>query len=348
MQLNILSRSVGRARVLGAGKVLQNTIKGLKQIGVDISLNEPISNHRYNWIHDAPERIIEAGFDRRPVLVGPNTATTPEDLPKFRRLLHPSSIYLFPSEWPLNAWKSMGFNECQCRVWAAGIELEKFPTQIRQSTNPDIVLIYFKSRAEELLSRTKELVVQCGSQFEVIRYGSYEECDYKSALSRAKYGIWIGGTESQGFALMEALASGLPLIVLDAQSLADNVHTVKDPLIPVFSKQFIESGASAAPYFDQCCGIKINESNLNKKTLEIFLKDIESFSPSSYVHEKFSLRQCAKRLVELAEELPDIDASSAKSGAVFAKSLYFLDLTTRAWPWKLASKRLINTITNWK
>ena len=92
MILNILSRSVGRLPVYGARKVLNNTVKGLIQRGVTISFNEPIAEHKWNWIHDAPEAIIEAGFVGKPVIVGPNTAVMPTDLPRFRKRLHPQSI----------------------------------------------------------------------------------------------------------------------------------------------------------------------------------------------------------------------------------------------------------------
>jgi hypothetical protein len=344
MRLNIVSRSVGRKRVFGAGKVLQNTLKGLANIGVEVRLNEPIADHQYNWIHDAPEGIIEAGFAGRPVLVGPNTATTPADLPRFRRQLNPSSIYLFPSDWPMKAWKAMGFDECRCRVWAAGIDLDCFPVRRRWRSDDDRVLIYFKHRADELLSKTEALVRECGWRYEIFRYGSYDETGYKAALARAKCGIWVGGTESQGFALMEALASGLPLLVLDAPSLADNVHEPCDPLVPRFPARFVASGAAAAPYFDPRCGLRIAAPELDRAVLERFFCDVERFAPASFVREGFSLEQSARRLTDLAEELPGMAARPATIGSTAAKLLRYFDLASRPWPWKLAGRRLLQRI----
>lgn len=340
MRLNIISRSYGRTRVLGAGKVLQNTLKGLAAIGVETRFNEPISSHRYTWIHDAPEGIIEAGFIGWPVLVGPNTAVTPGDLPRFRAKLHPSSIYLFPSDWPLKAWKASGFRECYSRVWAAGIDLSNFPARQRRHADTDRVLIYFKNRSDRLLSQVVKVVSETGYPYEIFRYGGYDEADYRRAIERAKCAVWVGGTESQGFALMEALASGLPLLVLDALSVTANTHNPRDPLVPKFPERFVASGATAAPYFDTRCGIKIAASELNRELLVRFLKDVELFSPAEYVRNEFSLEQCARRLIDLAQELPAIQSRNSPFGASCAMALRYIDLVTRPWPWKLARQRL--------
>jgi len=263
MILNIISHSASRNNISGPGKVLMNTLKGLAENGVGVRLNEPVVEHRYNWIHDSPEGIIEAGFSGKPVLVGPNTAASPDDLPKLRYPLNPASIYLFPSEWPMKAWKVSEFRECRCRVWAAGIDLDIFNKEQIRWNDSNHALIYFKHRSSELLSKVQQLIRDQGWDYETIKYGSYSEDEYRLALSKARFGIWVGGTESQGFALMEAMASGLPLLVLDAATLSENNYSVNNIQVPRFKSQFIASGASTAPYFDARCGwlIKANELN---------------------------------------------------------------------------------------
>ncbi len=343
MKLNILSRSIGKRRVLGATKVLQNTLKGLQAIGVEITLNEPVGKHEYNWVHDAPEGIIEAGCVGRPVLAGPNTAIIPTDLPRFRRHLHPSSIYLFPSEWPMHAWVASGFDECRMQVWAAGIDLEHFPPRRRCGSDPDRVLVYFKHRDEALLSRVLAIIRELGIDHDVIRYGGYHEDEYRQVLDRAKCAIWIGSTESQGFALMEAMASGLPLLVLDAKSLNDNVH---EPavLVPHFPKAFCATRATSAPYFDAHCGMKIDADDLTAELLGDFLDGIERFDPASFVRAAYTLEQGAWALVRLAEQLPVTAALGAAFHSFTAKGLRYLDLATRPWAWKLAGRKLLQRI----
>ena len=340
MILNIISHSIRRNNITGPGKVLINTLKGLAEIGVNVRFNEPVIEHRFNWIHDAPEGIIEAGFSGKPVLVGPNTAATPDDLPKFRYPLHPASIYLFPSEWPMKAWKATEFRECKCRVWAAGIDLHIFNKDHIHINDSNHALIYFKHRSIELLSKVQQLIRNQGWNYETIKYGSYSENEYRLALSKARFGIWVGGTESQGFALMEAMASGLPLLVLNAATLSENNYGIKNYQVARFRSQFIASGASTAPYFDARCGWIIDANELSGGLLKCFINELNAFDPASYVVEQFSLKQCARRLVDIAEELPLVQNNSKSMIQNISKTLHFVDLVTRWWPWKLAGQRI--------
>jgi hypothetical protein len=345
MIINILSRSFGRYPIYGARKVLNNTLKGLTQLGVTVRFNEPIAKHNWNWIHDAPEAIIEAGFVGKPVIVGPNTAVMPTDLPRFRKLLHPQSIYLFPSAWAETAWLSAGFSECRTEVWAAGIDLAKFTHRERTLNEPNHVLIYFKNRDKALLSYVTDVVTICGYTYESFIYGCYTEEDYRLALTKAKCGIWIGGTESQGFALMEALASGVPLIVLDAQSIGDNFYDFRNPLTPRFSAEFLATPATTAPYFSENCGIKILSHKLNETKLKEFLDKIESFSPAAYIAGEHSLDHAAKKLIGFFLQLSATNSSIASSWqANISRSLRYVDLATRLWAWRLLGRRIITRL----
>ena len=126
MTLNIISTQINRTRITGPKKVLDNTLKGLDKIGVKYVFNQPISDYKYNWIHDDGRAIVEAGFVKKPVLVGPNTAVLPKDLPKLRFKLPKGSIYLHPSKWCVEVWKVLGFDEAKLDFWPAGIDLDEF------------------------------------------------------------------------------------------------------------------------------------------------------------------------------------------------------------------------------
>jgi hypothetical protein len=342
MILNILSRSVGRYPIYGARKVLNNTLKGLIQLGVTVRFNEPIANHKWNWIHDAPEAIIEAGFVGKPVIVGPNTAVMPTDLPRFRKQLHPQSIYLFPSDWAETAWLRAGFSECRTKVWAAGIDLEEFTPRARTSNDPGHILIYLKNRDKALLTQVIDLVTLCGYTYETFIYGHYIEEDYKLALTKAKCGIWVGGTESQGFALMEALASGVPLIVLDAQSMGDNFFDFRNPLTPRFSAEFLATPATTAPYFSESCGVKILSHKLNEIELKAFAQRIETFSPAAYIAGAHSLDHAAEKLMGFFLQLSATNISIASRWqASLSRTLRYLDLATRCWAWRLLAHRFL-------
>jgi len=55
-----------------------------------------------------------------------------------------------------------------------------------------------------------------GHSVEELRYGSYEESDYRRALSRCRAMIFLCQHESQGIAYQEALASGVPVFAWTA------------------------------------------------------------------------------------------------------------------------------------
>jgi hypothetical protein len=343
MNLNIISRTIRREHGFGAAKVGQNTLKGLEKIGVNISINGSISDYLHNWIHDSRDGVIEAGLSGKPVLIGPNVAVTPSDLPRFRKHLHASTVFLFPSAWPMRAWQAVGFKECELRVWSAGIESHPFNKRRRVAKDPNHLLIYFKHRDPKLLTRVINLVSTCGYTFDLYAYGHYKQKDYERDLLKAKCGIWIGGTESQGFALMEALASGLPLIVLDVNSLNENLIDPSSHLTTKFSPIFVASGATSAPYFDKKCGLKISATQLNEEILNDFLNNIDIFDPAAYINDKHSLEHSAHHLVTIAKSLPDSDTSSnTPFQSEISKILSYADLATRKWPWKLLARKLVN------
>lgn len=194
--------------------------------------------------------------------------------------------------------------------------------------DPGHVLVYFKYRDEILLTQVTGVLERSSISYDVIRYGDYTEHEYIAALLRAKCGVWLGSTESQGFALMEAMATGLPLIVLDATSLDDNVHK-NDVPVPYFPRTFIGSGATSAPYFNKSCGLKILPEAFTGGLLSELFENIEDYDPSSYVRSSFSLRQSALRLLQIVQGLPPLERNGRAVSPTLVRCLHFMDLATR-------------------
>ena len=223
MIINIVSTQINKNQINGPKKVLINTLKGLNYLGIKYVFNRPINEYKYNWIHDDQKAIIEAGFVNKAVLIGPNTAVLPKDLPLLRKKLPKNSIYLHPSQWTKDSWNLLGYKETILELWPAGIDLNKFPKITRNDKIK--VLLYFKQRDLSLLNNAKLILEKLNLEYAVIHYGYYKEEEYLKALNECRFGIWIGCSESQGIGLQEALATNLPLIVLDAISLFDYIPT---------------------------------------------------------------------------------------------------------------------------
>jgi len=336
--LNIISTQVGRTKTTGPKKVLDNTLKGLDKIGVKYVFNQPISKYKYNWIQDDQSAIIEAGFARKPVLVGPNTAVLPKDLPKLRFKLPKGSIYLHPSRWCVEVWKDLGFSEAKLDFWPAGIDLNEFEKVDR--SGKEKILLYFKQRDKKLLDTAKKLLERKNLEYELIHYGYYKEEEYKKALKKSKFGIWIGCSESQGIGLQEALATNLPLIVLDATSLFDTVPTdAKNYIAYDFPKNLDSVRSTTAPYFDERCGIKIEKIDELENAIDKMFANFKHYKPREFVKENLSLEASAKKLVSFFENMK-VEHKKSYDYKKISKFIFYIGLIGQKWVWKWAFNKL--------
>ena len=296
MVINIISRSLFRGDVTGPSKVVKNTIKGLEMLGVVCVYNQPIKYHDYNWIHDDKKAIVEAGICNKPVIIGPNIATTPDELPLFRKKLNNGSILLLPSDWVGLLWDFYKFSEVKTRIWPVGIDTIKFYNVER--CNKSKVLVYFKQRDDSILTNTLSILNQLNFNYEVVYYGSYSEEEYIKILHNCLFGIWIGCSESQGIALQEAMSTNLPLIVIDSDSLLDAITLKTRKYIPYTFKTDVKNiKVTSAPYFDQSCGIVISNVNSLRGSINELLHSLDEFKPRNYIKEHLSLKVSATQLV---------------------------------------------------
>jgi glycosyltransferase involved in cell wall biosynthesis len=133
-------------------------------------------------------------------------------------------------------------------------------------------------------------------QFRVFRYGSYNESDYKRALQRSKFMLCLDAHESQGFALEEAMACNVPLLVMDATSMYDEmddgVHATYDHLRPKSLK------ATSVPYWSDECGLRITEKSELPNAVNTMLSTYATFTPRAYVERTLSDKVCMQRILE--------------------------------------------------
>jgi glycosyltransferase involved in cell wall biosynthesis len=176
--------------------------------------------------------------------------------------------------------------------WPVGIDTENYNIE-RNATDNSVVMIYYKRRDPKLLYRAIDLVKNMGLIPQVIKYGEYNEDQYKQILSKSKFGVWIGVSESQGIGLQEALASGLPLIVCDVNSLFES--SAKNEY--KFPEKLRNFKPTSAPYFDERCGIIINDFSKLGKAANEMLKNISYYNPREYIIDNLSLEKQALELL---------------------------------------------------
>ena len=339
MTVNIISTQYNRIRTTGPKKVLDNTLKGLDKLGIKYVFNKPINAYTYNWIHDDQKAIIEAGFVGKAVLVGPNIAVLPKDLPKFRKKLPKGSVYLHPSQWTIDIWNYLGYCESKLDFWPVGIDINKFKIVDRKDNTK--VLLYFKQRDLKLLEEAKIMLKTMNLEYELINYGFYNEETYIKVLSECRFGIWIGCSESQGIGLQEALATGLPLVVLDANSIFDSVPTdSRNYYTYDFPKEVKNVRTTTAPYFDDRCGIKIDDIHMLKESIIFMKNNIEKYNPREYIEENLTLEKSALSLVSFFGKM-DMKDSTRYNYRKISTVLFYIGLIFQKWAWKWAIRKII-------
>lgn len=235
---------------------------------------------------------------RIPCVVGPNLFVMPSDLPwcigKMDHLL-----YLHPAKWTVDAWENLGFSKCKLKSWPAGIDCQQF--QVNRRENSSEIMLYIKKRPEFIKERVLNDLMQFNFRINYIEYGNYTEYNFKNTLRNSAFGVWIGTTESQGIALEEALASGLPLVVLENKNVLDNTS-----INPRFaSKELKNVFATSIPHFDSSCGIVINDLNELKDAIDLMIQNYGKFDPSSFIKENLALEKQAEELLRYLSLLPE-------------------------------------------
>ena len=170
------------------------------------------------------------------------------------------------------------------------VNVEKFKPSIKD----DIPMLYFKQRDQDILKDVFEFLIKKYNNIRFFHYEQgYNENDYLDACSKSPFCIWLGRHESQGFALQECLSSDTPILVIDVESMLDEIDRYGNR--PWINGPFLK--ATAAPYFDKRCGIKTDVDNW-EEDFDVFIENLEKYSPRSYVVEELSGEALSKKWLE--------------------------------------------------
>ena len=303
--LNIITGREKGTGPLNLNKVFKNVCKGLDLLGQPYVINRNPRYYNWNWIYNSKYGFMEMAVLGKPALIGPNIAILPIELPQIRPKLN-NCIYLQPCEWAAESWRVQGFTECPVHAWPVGIDCDSFKLN-RNNVSANHVMIYFKARHPDLLDETLAIVKANNLVPHTIVYGKYNEDEYKEALATCSFGIWLGRHESQGIALQEALASGIPLIVIDAKSFFDAYGD--EYQFPSSLKSF---KVTSAPYFDERCGIIIDDVKELNKAIEELKSNLAHYKPREFVEQELSLQVSAQKLIDLFRLLPIENSESSK------------------------------------
>ena len=176
-----------------------------------------------------------------------------------------------------------------------------FPVNIKEfCPKPDIpkindVLIYFKHRNPNILKKIIDITNSLELSYQILKYGFYEEKDYKDILSQSKMSIWIGCCESQGFALQECLSTNVPILLLDAKSMFDETDqdTGRMYYAEWIGRKKLEG--TTASYWDDRCGIKTYDIDLIPELVKEMLGNLDKYKPREFIKDTLSSEACWKQ-----------------------------------------------------
>jgi glycosyltransferase involved in cell wall biosynthesis len=157
-------------------------------------------------------------------------------------------------------------------------------------------LVYIKRRSNQLIDYTLQLLNDKKINHKVFRYGSYNEEDYLNSLKRAKFMLTLDAHESQGFALEEAMSSGVPLLVMDATSMYDETNNGADSTYNYLKPKKLL--ATSVPYWSDECGIKITEQADLPIAIDKMMETHSQYTPRDYIVRTLSDEVCMRRILD--------------------------------------------------
>ena len=260
------------------------------------------------------DRITQPTYD---ILLSCNIFVDPNIIPSNIKIIMGPQFFVLPEGPIIGNQKSELVNNCVYNIlspWIRHLYLEfandfiipmkELPFAVDTNhfkPNNDInkeydCVVYIKRRSNDLVNYTLNLLNQKGLKYRIFRYGSYNEEEYRDALHKSKFMLTLDAHESQGFALEEAMSSGVPLLVMDAKSMYDEmdngVTATYEHLRP---KKLV---ATSVPYWSDECGIKIIEQSELSAAIDRMMEEYKSFTPRDYIVRTLSDEVCMKRILD--------------------------------------------------
>ncbi len=201
-------------------------------------------------------------------------------------------IYVQPSEWVVELWKSFPFCNINIKALPFGVDTDRF-CEIKPITERNEVFIYFKRRSPDELKFIINYMNDNNIDYKLFDYiNRYSEQEYISFLQNAKYGIWLDAHESQGFALQEALSCNVPLLVWNVTSLNQE-----------FGYNYPNLPATTISYWNNICGEYFYNQNEFIDKFNLFKSQLNNYRPREFIMDNLSIKKCEDKFIEIVNNI---------------------------------------------
>lgn len=285
-----------------------NLRAGLDRLGVVYRVNDYRGLRRRPgaWAHVVGQpHVIEKIPAGHPIVYGPAIADHPCESTFFGHA--DIRLLLIPCAW----FKAMYDRDLPWAgpraVWPAGVDTDLWQPPAGPAPANE-VLLYDKIHWERdhyepaLLQPIIDELTKAGVKIHHLRYGFYKEEDYRTLLKRVGSMVFLCEHETQGFAYLQALSSGVPLLAWDRGG------PWKDPN---YYPRIQFEPVSSVPYFDERCGLRFRSIKDFREILPGFLNAVatRAFRPRDYVVENLTLSARAAAYLDLCDRVKTAPAS---------------------------------------
>lgn len=280
----------------GPGKLSRNTIHGLQERNIDFCVDDYAD---INLCFSESKLLSHfLGKDIPNTIIGPCCMSLPTDMPE---IINQYKNILLASKWMVDFWKTFDIISPDYYIdsWFGGIDHEYYHPD-KNITN-DFVIFYkdvttaeFSSDNQGIFEYIKYMLEKNNLKYKTLQYHNYSQEDFFRIVNSSKYGIVLHKTETQGFAIMEAMSMNLPLFVLDETTWTNEYwsgNTTK------YDK------ATSVPYFTRVCGMKINCSDVKNGNIDLeskikeFIEYSHIFQPRLFITSYYTIDKSIDRLI---------------------------------------------------
>lgn len=280
-------------RTNGPDEVLKSLQKchGIKRIKSARSLSHLKSENLIilrDFLDKIPVEIAKKIASNR-ILLGPNIDFM---LERNIRMLEffPQAYLVVPSKWVISVLKSNPYlKNRKFVIWAAGVDTNFWSGKNSSDFKTDNVLIYLKSNVEELtLKRVIQTLETMGYSHKIVKYGFYDNYDFRKILKKSDFAIWLGSTESQGIAQFQTWAMGVPTLIQKNSSYVTGGETFK---------------SSSSPYLSSQTGCFTKTEEITANDIIGFAKTLALRSPSAWIESHATIEIAGNKLKNLFQEV---------------------------------------------
>lgn len=210
------------------------------------------------------------------------------------------AVYNVLSEWVKEVHHEVSGPLIVPRVcFPFSVDVDRFCPVSAPVTSTTECMVYIKRRHPAIVSHVCDFLREKGiTTLHIYKYGSYTEANYMRDLQRVRFMVVLDAHESQGYALEEAMSCNVPLFVMDATSMYDEVN---ERSLSVYAHMRPKKlTATSVPYWSDKCGVRFTDLSELPAAFEDFTKKLDAgeFAPREYVLETLSPVACMRRIID--------------------------------------------------